>query len=206
MVVWINDKKVNVPVSWEQVNTGLYQRIKSIEEPTILKIFGCVVGMDFQDVAQSTREDLEDAMYTVASFVFSEEYFREFSIPKTIKIDGINIDIPTNLEALTIEQNLLMRQKITNSKFLEECISYACAVYLQPKIDGGLFNSDRLPEIEQAIQRLPIEETFPVGFFLLRRLKRSGKSGLLRYNLLRTWWMNLVRRSQKWLKLKGLKS
>jgi hypothetical protein len=200
LTIYVNESKVRVPLGWHEVSTELYQKIKAIEEPNIIKLFSAVIGLDEAVISESRREELELAMFQVASFAFTEEDFRNDPIPSVWKISDKEIRIPQKLEALTIEQNLLLRQRLTQTKFIEQCISYATAVYLQPLVDGGKFNAERVPELEAIILSMPIEKTFPVGFFLLRRLQNFGKSGQMRWLLTRIWLTNLRKRFQKWLK------
>lgn len=200
LTIYVNDSKVKVPLGWHEVTTELYQKIKSIEDPDYIKIFAAVIGMDEAAVSESNREDLEVAMYQVASFAFVEEEFRNDPIPSVWKIADKEVRVPQKLEAMTIEQNLLLRQRLAQSKFLEQCISYAAAVYLQPLVDGGKFNSERVPELEARVLSMPIEKTFPVGFFLLNRLQNFGKSGRTRWLLTRVFWTNFVKRWRRWRK------
>lgn len=201
----INGKRIDLPSGWHEVDTETFQRIKSIEEPSLIALFSALAGFDYQAVAQSDDLDLELAMYRVTSFIVNgsgEEYFRKSEPPSSFTISGKRVTIEKNIEAMTIEQNLVVRQKLTGLKFIEQAISFVIAVYLQPKIDGK-FDLNRAKEIEAEVLRMPIEDTFPLGFFLLRRLQTFGKSGVRLWLLPLNWWMNSSRRWPRWPKWNG---
>jgi hypothetical protein len=198
--VRVNDYKLKIPIAWHEVSVELYQKLKSIDEPDIVKVFSVVTGLESFEILESKKEELEVAMYTVSSFAFTEEYFRNDKMPSVIRILDKEVRIPQKLEAMTIEQNLLIRQKLIGLKFIEQGISYCTAVYLQPLIDGGKFNAERVPEIESAVLMMPIDEVFQVGFFLSNRLSNYGRSGAGHYQRVLIWWMNFRRKLKKWRK------
>ena len=204
----INGKRIDLPSGWHEVDTETFQRIKSIEEPTIISLFSAVVGFDHQKVAQSDDLELELAMYQVTAFIVAtenEEYFRKAEPPQSFMIGGKRVTIERNIEAMTIEQNLVVRQKMTNIKFLEQAISFVIAVYLQPKVDGK-FDLNRAKELEGEVLRMPIEDTFPLGFFLLNRLQTFGRSGVRLWLLPLNWWMNSSKKWLRWPKWSGWKA
>lgn len=200
----INGRRIDIPSGWHEMDTETYQRIKSIEEPTLISLFSAVVGFDYQAVAESSDSDLEFAMYQVTSYIVNtagEEYFRKADPPQFFQIGGKRVEVEKNLEAMTIEQNLVIRQRLTNLKFLEQAISFAIAAYLQPKVDGK-FDINRAKELEKDVLRMPIEDTFPVGFFLLSRLQTFGQSGARLWLLRLIWWMTSSKRWPRWPKWK----
>lgn len=204
----INGKRIDLPSGWHEVDTETFQRIKSIEEPDIISLFSAVAGFDHQMVAQSDDIELELAMYQVTSFIVNtngEEYFRKAEPPHFFEIVGKKVAVERNLEAMTIEQNLVVRQRLIQLKFLEQAISFVIAVYLQPKIDGK-FDLNRAKEIEKDVLKMPIEDTFPIGFFLLNRLQTFGKNGVRLWLHHLTSWMSSNTRWPKWRKWIGWKA
>jgi hypothetical protein len=60
--------------------------------------------------------------------------------------------------------------------YFDAMISTACAIYLQPLIDGGEFNADRVAQVELELMEKPILQFYPVGFFFLKQYQNFGKS------------------------------
>ena len=81
----INGRRIDITSGWHEMDTETYQRIKAIEEPTLISLFSAVVGFDYQAVAESSDSDLEFAMYQVTSYIVNtagEEYFRKADPPQ----------------------------------------------------------------------------------------------------------------------------
>lgn len=201
----INDELLNCPVCWAEVDTGTYQKLRSKNKLTLFDAFCVLIGRQYDNIDESQSELLESSMYQACSFVFNEkEYFRDIKHPTEITVSGVKVKIPTKLERLSIEQNLHIRSAMFDqNKCFEELISFVVCIYLQPLVYKSKFDFEKAKELEEEILKLPIEETFPIGFFYLSKLKNFGSIGLLYYLPLPLqkllWKMKLL----KGLKLKS---
>jgi hypothetical protein len=176
-----NNQKVKVPVCWEETNTDLFQRyVKEWDLKDRILLFSIQSGYDYATLKASTDPDLQDILDTCTDYVFKQWVnFEALKHDPVIKIRGKMVAIPPRIENLTIEQNLVIKNAMEKATDLKELISLACAVYLQPIYDKSTFDHDRYKELEKYILTMPILETFPIGFFLLSRLNRTGKGGFL---------------------------
>lgn len=182
MVSWkVNGKKVLIPGCYEELSTGLFQRIvkqwDGFKEPDPAKrdyfrLFCIMVGIDFKpsELSSEVKVSMENA---IDWFAF-QPYEFPTELPKVLKLGRQIIAIPRNIGELGIGQNIFLRQIIDKSTVLEENISMAVATYLQPIYDNSKFDTARVEELEKEIAELPIHITYPIGFFLLRRADRSG--------------------------------
>lgn len=180
----INGKKVNCPVCWEQVTTGQYERIKAVKERDLLKLFSALLDLEYQVIASDNSEEVEVTLYQVASFVLNEEeYFRKYVIQLYFEVKGYEpVKIPHKLERMTVEQNMILKKAMSEEgATYETIISLACAVYLQPLLTGKPFHVELMEEVREKIKEMPIEDTFPLGFFLLKRQKFYGINGYWQY-------------------------
>lgn len=200
VVISVNKEKIKYPTCWPEVTTGQFQRFKGIEKPDLFSGFCAMVDINFTEIAKKKQEDIEVALYQHTSFLFTtREYFRDLEPQKSLTINGRVCMIPLNLEALTIEQNMNIKQAMEGKKVLEELISYALAVFLQPIYDGGEYDPARVVALERDLVDLPIEQTFPIGFFYLSKLNGYGASGLLK-------WLLRLRMKRNWMtKLLGFR-
>lgn len=178
------DKNIQVPVCWEECNTHLFQRIvkewepdKLIDERNKVLLFSILSGTDFKQILLNTDDNLELAIYQCVAFVYNQPMSFKQEKPDVIKVDGKLIRVPRKLSSMTIEQNMHLRKAISQAKHLEELISLACAVYLQPLVSGPGYDHQKAMDLEKEILELPIWQTFPVGFFFLKKLNNSGSSG-----------------------------
>lgn len=151
-----------------------------VEGDNPVKVFSILTGMSYTAIEESKSEEIEVGLYQATAFVFNQpQTFRDEPLPKSIKLSGKTILIPTKLESMTVGQNFQIRAEMVRAKNLESLISLACAIYLQPIVDQSKFDFNRAKELEAEILELNIYDIFPIGFFLLKRLNNSGQGGLL---------------------------
>ena len=178
--------------SWEKLSTGQYQRIVTDwDGKDLVKAFSILSGIEYTAVAASDSQEMEEALILSTRFLFTDEpVFKQFDLPKVITIRGKDIPIPSRIGRLSIAQNLHVRQKLNPERSYDELISFVTAIYLQPLVDGGLFDfgkaigeTDQEKEIslETEVKKLPIMQTYPVGFFLLSQLLGSGLDSTQRW-------------------------
>ena len=188
-------QKVKVPATIFEWSTELFQRvIKDWDGKDRVKLFSIFTGWDYALLMKSKSEEVDEMIMKVTAHAMKYEVDLEsLHVPESIKIKGQTIKLPKKLEAMTIAQNMHVRNAMQTCKDLRELISYTCAIYLQPCIDGE-FEYDSALVFEEEIKLKPIIETYPIGFFLLLRLKKCGKSGwpdLLRLIRLNRWNVNI---------------
>ena len=175
-----SNNKVRVPVCWEDTSTAMFQRyVSEWDNKDRIKLFCIQTGYDYDKVKASTDIDLEAIIERTTDYVFNTEvHWDHLAVPKTLKVSGKWIALPKKIEELTIEQNLVIKSRIMLSKDIRELLSVGIAVYIQPIVDGSEFDHDRYKEIEKEILAMPILDTYALGFFLLSRLRITGKSGV----------------------------
>jgi hypothetical protein len=204
VVLSVNDLRVPCPICWEETTTAQYQRVKAVKEADLIKLFSALLDLNIQVVEEANADEIETVIYQVASYLLnSPEYFREYPVPINFSVGKNSVIVPRKVESLTVAQTMYLRQQFKEGDYLEQYISLAIAVYLQPLIDGSKFHVERALELEKQIARMPIEDTFPLGFFLLKRLNRYGKSGFL------LWLKRIVMQMTSltsWQRLQALRS
>jgi hypothetical protein len=178
--VTLNGRPYKVPSTWQEVKVRQYVRILKEWEPEkdiadrdyfiLLKILtdGNFAGME------NTLEN-QITLTSILGWVVTEPFRFSEKLPKVLELSGQKIPIPEDPRDLSIGQNIhLRRDYIEKSKVLEESISIATAIYLQPIIDNSLFKLNRAQEIAKEIDEMPISLIYPIGFFLLRRALGFG--------------------------------
>jgi len=172
-------REIKCPDSWATTSTAHYQNLmREWDGKDLVKLFAILTGENLQTIANSHDLALEEALLMATNFIYIEpQTFKNAPTPKQFIYKKQFITFPKQVEGFSIGQSILIRQRLDEVKTYDELISYALAVYLQPKIDGGDFDSDRVDEIEDEILKMPITETYALGFFLLNPLMRRGVSG-----------------------------
>jgi len=169
-------RSYEIAEAWDKLSTLTYQRIiAEWDRKDLIRLFSIMSGIEYAAIATSDSEELEDALLIATKFVFDEKPdFKSVPVPEQFTLGGKTIKIPKKLGRLSIGQNIHVRQRLAKSKTYDELISFTCAVYLQPLLDEGDFNLDRVEEIEKEILTMPITQTYPVGFFLLSQRASYG--------------------------------
>jgi hypothetical protein len=175
----VNEKRHKLPVAWEEVDTATYQRIVEAERNE-LALFCAMIGEEFDSIAEERSEELQAAVIQCTSYLLTEEpTFSSAEVPSKIKLRGKYYEVPKQLELLTIEQNMYIRQSMKTAKYIESLISTAVAVYMQPYVFNGKYNAEEAKLLEKEVATMSIFDTYPIGFFYLSKLRNYGSTGLL---------------------------
>lgn len=205
----LNGKRADCPQSFEELNARTYQRIfkdwdltKEILERDYFKLL-CILTDKSFDRFERTPENMV-AIEELTRWVVETQ--PNFEVIKSFTYNQKTIEIPDDLGALPIGQATLLKQRMDQTKFLDENICFAAAVYLQPLFDESKPNLKSILEWEKKFEELPITEIFSVGFFLLSHAKKSSSG---RQSVWQKIKNNLITARRKlwrsWLKRTGYK-
>ncbi len=187
----INHKKHLCPDCWDDVTTGLFERLATDWQPELekdqrdrVKLFAMLTGTEYETVRDSDGK-LAKVIYDCTEFVYKTS--PRNVLTQTLKLGNKVVVIPHGVGELTAGQNIQVRQHVNRVGIDEACISYTIAAYIQPlydaKVIDGLpikadFNHDRAIEIAKLIDKLPITQTYGIGSFFLTELGVFGTSYL----------------------------
>jgi len=176
-----NDKIVKVPETWAETTTGLFQRyVKEWDKVDRIKLFCIQTGYDEEVVRATRSEKLDEIIDQCTDYVWLNRVdFDTLPMPKVVIVGNRTILIPQDIEELTIEQNLVIKDALKGCTDLRELLSFAFSVYLQPLYDDAPFSLNSAKVLEGMVKEMSIVDVYPVGFFLLNRLKRRGRGGFL---------------------------
>ena len=180
--IYLNDIPYECPVCYEELSTKTYQRViaewdhsKPIEERDYFHLFSILTNSKFESVVDTSENHV--TIWNAIRWFVESPFAPSKEIPKVLVIGDKTIDVPTDLRMLKIGQNIKMKQILEATKFLEQNISMACAVYLQPAYSGEKnFDFSKVKRLNELIGNLPIYLTYPIGFFLLKNAAGSGNA------------------------------
>jgi hypothetical protein len=199
-----NGKKFHAINSWPECSVAKYQRIVKEQPKDPVGLFSILTDQDYEFINNSTDPDIEIRMNACIDFFFSDpEGFKGVGLQKIIKIDNKILEVPSRPGALTLGQAIQLRRRIAETKFLQENIAAAAAIYLQPLYDEAPFDMDKALDLEKILLTMPITRIYPVGFFLLRRLTSSGRWYLISSLQMRLTAIENALNSLRWLKSKS---
>jgi hypothetical protein len=172
------ERELDIPNCWEMVTTEQYiQMVTDWDKKDLVKLFSIISGIEYKTLAKTYDPELEASLLTATKFVYEQEpSFKKVKPPTHLNIRGKMIKAPTDIGGLSIGQSIHVRRELDDAKLYDQLIPYTVAIYMQPEVDGIDFDFDRAMMLEQEIKKMPITETYPLGFFLLKPLMKSGRS------------------------------
>lgn len=197
----INGKPFKGANNYIELTIGQFQSIysweldKPVEERDHYKLF-CLLHPIYKGIEHTPVN--ETAVWELTRFVIEQPIPYLKNIPEVIKLDGKTLRIPKNIGHISIGQNIVLGQMLDKGKYIEEHMTFALAVYLQPIFDETVFNLERARELEKLIKTMPAQEVYGLGFFILMNVNKNGRRPLNRWQLIK---INLRRKSSQMLQL-----
>lgn len=211
--VILNGKPFECATCKEELTTGQYQRILKewdINQPDLakrdyLKLFSILTKSSF--AAANMTVEMEQAIWECVSWVVYEPFAYSKDLPTVLDIAGKTLTIPKRIGACSIGQNVILKQVLDSCTYMEEGLSLATAIYLQPDWSGGKFDYAKAKELDEIIKEMPCALIYPVGFFLLNRALRGGKKSQRIWQQIRNnLSLSLKRMLPSWLRSKSYSS
>lgn len=177
MVISINGKRHEIPSCFEELTTKQWELLvpefaKDVDARDHFKMFQILSGTEFNDF-HATAEN-EVTIWNCIRWLYEQE-FKFSEVPKVLQVNSRLITIPKKMDALSIGQNIHLRQLLNGANYQDEKISDAVAIYLQPLYYGKKFNYERAMEFKADIEKMPAYLIRPIGFFLFKSVSGSGR-------------------------------
>jgi hypothetical protein len=159
-------KKIIIPESWDETNTGQFEKMVTWDQKNLIELFSIMSGLDVKVLENTYDPALEQSLIECTNYVYTPyEFIKE--VPDSLVIDKKKFKIPKDVGGLTIGQNILVAQGGADAKVKEELLSLATAIFLQPLYDNCELDYDKALILRDKIRLEPITKIYPVGFFLL---------------------------------------
>jgi len=166
--------KLKIPGRFEDLSVKQFLALEA--GGSDLQILSILSGESLEAI-ENTDVDLTPAMERVAKLYNQKPLDLEKQKKGKIVIEGKEIKFPTSLNFTRFGQKSMTKNLIRDNERLELIVSEVFAIYAQPLIDGK-FISERIPEIKEIVDNLPIVSVFPYTVFFFKRLRR------LKYSLI----------------------
>lgn len=204
VAIKINGKPTDCPTSYDELTAGTLQRVfkewdldKELHERDFFKLFCILTDSVFKSVDQSPEN--EAAVWELTRWVI-ETPLNYGDLPKSLVISDKTIQIPDRVGALSIGQNIILKQLLEKSRKIEENICIATAIYLQPFVTESKFDYQEAKKLDVVIRSMPAKDIYTIGFFLLMRVLSDGKKRQSNLNRILTSLRKISRKVlPKWL-------
>lgn len=176
----LNGESHELPSCYQEIKTRHYvafqqvcQQTKDVADLDYFQLLNIFTDSTFTDYARTIENEI--ALNNKFSWVITQDFKFNQILPKVLVYKGHTIPVPQEIGEMSIGQNIhLRRDYIDKSKIIEENLSIAAAIYLQPRIDNAQFSIKRAIEIAKDFDEMPAYLIYPIGFFLLRRAMSFG--------------------------------
>lgn len=211
MVTYLNGERYEHAHCWGVLKTKHYCRIYSewqdpkieLEDRDYFKLFSILTDTDFKAFNSTAHNEV--TIWNCVRWVVEQPTEYEIAIPRVLKINGKFVDIPERPELLSIGQNVQLSSRIAKMKDLNEGISVATAIFLQPLYDEEKFDIKKALKLKEVIDEMPAAVIWPIGFFLLSRAMKNGPHGSRSWSRIKdSLTFRLGKMLPGWLTLKGL--
>lgn len=178
--VHINGRRYFCPSSWHEVTVKQYVQImtewepeKDVADRDYSKLLCILIGDKYKGIINETEVNV--TLINLVGWVLTEPV-SDKNLPLGLKIGKQYVPVPQDVSEVSIGQMIhLRRDFIQQSKNIEENISIATAIFLQPYIDDSKFSLTRAKEIAKEIDQMSIVTIHPIGFFLLNHALTFGQ-------------------------------
>jgi len=208
MVIILNGERKEIPSCFEELTTKQWELIvpelaKPLVERDYFHIFNILSGTSFTDY-HATAEN-EVTIWNAVRWIVEQPFVTNDEFPKVLEIEGKLITLPKRVEKLSIGQNIHLKQLLNDSKYVEENLSSAVAIYLQPIYDNKKFDYDRALELKAIVEQMPMYLIRPIGFFLLTSASVHGNKHMSNWRrILNSLTQRCARMLPRWLWSRGL--
>ena len=173
--------KITAPHSWRELNLKQLIDIENTElqKNGLTKLFSIICGVEFADIVNSTDKTMFKKVTDVCSFITSPPDWKRIECPDYIEFGGKNRKVKMDVSKLMHGQIELITEIGRNKKNLLELIPRIIAIVMQPSIDEGDYNGDRVEEIEKEVLESSGLDAYGLGSFFFQRLERFLNIGIL---------------------------
>jgi len=170
---------LNCPSSWDEVTVNQWVLMETEWNGSdLIHLISILTSMEIADL-ENAKSSLSNRLDDVIGYIVRDQPdFKKLGRKASITLDGVKIPMPKKLEQETFGQMTELYKLLENDKDMALNLPRIVAIYAQPKIDG-LFNKDRIDEIELLVNAMPIIEAYPHCFFFYKRAKRYELTGMI---------------------------
>ena len=160
-------RTVNTPDRWLDVNVRQFLALRDRNDP--IHIFAAFADVDPHLVFMAEDSNqMREAMTKAFEWVAREEPdWPKIRKGQIFRFQGNPYKI--DIEKLPFGISILLEQRMQETEDLNVLTPYACAVYLQPLLDGE-YKEDRVEEVEELVLKAPAIDMFPLASFFFSKL------------------------------------
>lgn len=191
------------PSHWGQMTMRTYVKLgKEWNDNDILRAISIVTGCPYPTL-YNMPDDKLDSILVAFAYLKVDPKFKDLKVPELVGLPGVPANafvMPKKVTHFSIGQNMLVRRKMAEVELIDEAVAYALAVFSQPALNDGKFDSEKVDELEQYYLDSLCNDIYPAGFFVLGHVAKRGTTLLQRIALTLLPSPRLTSTRLNWLK------
>jgi hypothetical protein len=177
-----HDKKllISAPHSWEEINVEQLLSIENekFQKNGLTKLFSIICGVEFGAISNSTDPTIFERIADVCSFVKTPPNWKSIPCPEFIEIGFESYKINRDVSKLMHGQLELLTELGREKENLLELMPKIVAIIMQPVIDAGDYNGERVDEIEKKVMKAPALQVYGMASFFFLKLANFLNFGM----------------------------
>ena len=174
--------KVSAPSAWSEITYAQLIKIETEwDGKDLIRLFGILIDMEFEEVSELTDPELEKTLYEVCQFVFIDTpSWDTLKRPNQIMWEGRMVTVPTAIRQETLAQKIMINSILKSEDTVMEAIPKAVAVYMHPVLErGSLMNQEVIKIVTEKLKLRNAVEVYSIGNFFLKKLGKPQRLMLL---------------------------
>lgn len=171
--IHIGHISTTLPSSWEDVSIGQWaELVRHHNDLSPFRMLSIFSGVPYKTCINIDSEKFDSRIFEVLDFIRESPInVHALERPEHITIGENKITPPSDPGKCTIGQKLtlqaLCRMAQEENGSHADLVINALAVYLQPVIDGPMFDDEKIESTRITILNTPLVESYPWGAFFL---------------------------------------
>lgn len=175
----LGDHLFSLPESYHEVSFKQFEKLRIIEDPeSLIDTLNILTGLS-PDLWEIASANMVEAEIIPRILYLHNPFPTAFILPDQIQIRGKWYDKPGDIGGNTLAQKLALEKacKKANKEGLNDIdlYPYVVALYMQPIVDGGTFDSSKVDALAEDIKECRVGEIFPLAAFFLTTSTQSLK-------------------------------
>ncbi len=198
--ITINDNhRVLVPSKWSEISADQLVRIEQTDKDDILSLFSILTGLNLDIVTNARDKQLEAAVFTCVAFIFAPLDWKNLKHSSHLNFRGKLYKVPTDFNKMMLGQKILLGQLALNQEEMVNNIRKSVAICMQPTIDKGKYNEERVLKITEQLKKENGLEVYTLSKFFFRNLGGSFNTGKVNLQTSQSQRVRTGKLYQNWL-------
>ncbi len=175
----LGDHPFSLPESYAEISFKQFKALRDSTDPeNLIETLAILTRVD-GSIWECAASDMVETEIIPRIAYLSQPFPTSFILPDRIEIRGVWYDKPGDIGSNTLAQKLALDKacKKANKEGLNDIdlYPYVVALYMQPAVDGGTFDSAKVDALAKDIEDCRVGEIFPLAAFFLTTSVLSSK-------------------------------